>query len=187
MNFSEKRAAQVAAFFIFQAGGQIEILKLMKLMYLAERQSFVRLGEPMTGDTLYSMEHGPILSSTLNHINNFIESGPDGWDSWISDRSNREVALRIDDPIPKLKQLSDADLDILQDIWGQFGKMTAGQLRNYTHDNCGEWEDPNQSSTLIPYRRLFRCLGFDVDVSDELNERLNNQRVLETIFDQAVG
>jgi hypothetical protein len=38
--FKEKVAAQVAAYFLFQARGRMPALKLMKLMYLAERRSF---------------------------------------------------------------------------------------------------------------------------------------------------
>ena len=65
MAYSEKRAAQSAAFFISRARGTIEISKLMKLMYLAERESLARYGEPITGDVLVSMKQGPgIIQNT---------------------------------------------------------------------------------------------------------------------------
>ena len=35
--YDVKKAAQVAAFFAIEAGGKINILKLTKLMYLADR------------------------------------------------------------------------------------------------------------------------------------------------------
>ena len=160
----------------------------MKLMYLAERESFYRYGEPLTGDRLFSMQHGPILSSTLDLMHNFIDSEPGGWDSWISDRENHFLALKkFEDPEPNLTQLSDADLATVGYIWGEFGHMTRSQLRKYTHDKCAEWEDPNQSSSLIPYARLLRCVGFDADVAAELNQRLLNQRNLEVTFDYAAG
>jgi uncharacterized phage-associated protein len=86
MQFSEKKAAQVAAFFLYRAGGQLEILKLMKLMYLAERGSYEKFGEPMIGDKLVSMDNGPVLSITLNHMNHFLPSEPDGW---VGERQKR--------------------------------------------------------------------------------------------------
>ena len=58
MKYSEKKAAQVAAFFIYKAGGTIDALKLSSLMYLSERESLARYGEPLTGDSLVSMEDG---------------------------------------------------------------------------------------------------------------------------------
>ena len=94
MAYSEKRAAQTAAFFISRAGGTIELLKLMKLMYLAERESLVKYGEPITGDVLVSMKHGPVLSNTLDHINGFIDSEEGGWESWISARAGHQLGLQ---------------------------------------------------------------------------------------------
>src|SRR6266487_2727273 len=72
MQFNEKKAAQVAAFFLHRARGELEILKLMKLMYLAERASYKKFGEPLIGDKLVSMDNGPVLSITLNHMNRFL-------------------------------------------------------------------------------------------------------------------
>lgn len=187
MLFSEKKAAQVAAYFIFQANRGMEILKLMKLMYLAERASFTRYGEPMTGDKLVSMEHGPVLSSTLNHVNNLIDSTPGGWETWISDRESHFVGLRqqIDNPRQSLTQLSDADLDILESVWQEYGGYTASQLRNLTHKICTEWEDPEYSSIPIPYSRILKCVGYSSEAAKELEQRLLMQRRFEEILQYA--
>ncbi len=37
--FNERKAAQAAAYLLHKAGGKLPLLKLMKLMYLAERLS----------------------------------------------------------------------------------------------------------------------------------------------------
>ena len=158
----------------------------MKLMYPAERESFAAYGEPMIGDRLYSMEHGPVLSSTLNHINNLIESQPGGWESWISDRENHLAGLRKnEDPISQQTQLSDADLGILDKIWAEYGHLSGSQLRNLTHKICAEWEDPDYSSMPIPYTRVLKCVGYDAEVAAELNQRIQDQRRLEEILAQA--
>lgn len=186
MMYCEKKAAQVAAFLLFRAGGTLKILKLMKLMYLAERESFAKYGEPMIGDRLVSMEHGPVLSSTLDHMNNFVESEPGGWEAWISDRDDHFVGLReTGDPTTRLTQLSDADIEILGEIWAKYGHYTGSQLRNLTHKICAEWEDPESSSLPIPYTRVLRCVGFEPEVAAELNQRIKDQRRLEEILAQA--
>ncbi len=184
MKYSEKKASQIAAYFIFLEGEQIGILKLMKLMYLAERESLHRYGEPITGDNFYSMDHGPVLSITLNHMNNFVDSEEDGWESWISDRENHMLSLRIDeDPTPKLLQLCDADLEVLDIVYGKFGNYSGPQLRNYTHEKCAEWEDPNSSSIPIPYSRVLKCVGHDPDVAMEIDQKIAEQRRLEDVFE----
>lgn len=184
MLFNEKKAAQVAAFFLHAGGSRLSILKLMKLMYLAERKSLELYGEPMVGDKLCSMEHGPVLSHTLNHMNGLRESSPGGWDFWVSDRANHEVALRksVKDPGKELSLLSDADLEILNDLWRQFGHFTQFQLRDYTHEHCEEWEDPDNSSIPIPYSRLLRCVGYKPGVARELEQRMCAQRQVEKTF-----
>ncbi len=184
MLFNEKKAAQVAAFFLQAGGSKLSLLKLMKLMYLAERRSLEKYGEPMIGDRLCSMEHGPILSHTLNHMNGLRESSPDGWDSWISDRANHELALvkPITDVRNDLDLLSDADIEILEELWNGFGALTAFELRDYTHDACAEWEDPENSSIPIPYSRLLRCVGYDTNVARELEQRMLAQRRVDQAF-----
>ena len=67
--FNEKRTAQAAAFMLHSAGGRLPLLKLMKLLYLAERESLRLFGEPISGDKLVSMPHGPVLSKTLDMMN----------------------------------------------------------------------------------------------------------------------
>jgi len=184
MKYDERKAAQVAAFFLSRAGGQLEVLKLMKLMYLAERASFKEYGEPIIGDQLCSMEHGPVLSHTLNHMNHFVHSAEGGWSTWVSGREGYMLGLRgkVSDLQRDLSHLSDADLEVIAGVWSEFGHMTAFQLRDLTHKICTEWEDPEKSSIPIPYSRVLRCVGFDPDTVKELVDRIDAQSRVDELF-----
>jgi uncharacterized phage-associated protein len=184
MQFSEKKAAQVAAFFLHRAGGQMEILKLMKLMYLAERTSYQKYGEPMIGDKLVSMDNGPALSITLNHMNRFLLSDPEGWESWVSDRNNYVLALAkpVRNPKEDLLQLSDGEFEILDSVWTEYGKYGSFQLADLTHEICPEWEDPHGSSLPITQSRLLRSVGFDAQTAKALEERIAENRHLDAAF-----
>jgi hypothetical protein len=118
--FDERKAAAAAAYLLFRAGATLPLIKLVKLMYLAERLSFKRYGEPLTGDRLVSMPNGPVLSLTYEHINGSRPSGPGGWDAWIAARAGHQVALRdaskIRIPEQDLLRLSDSDLEVLGDV-----------------------------------------------------------------------
>ena len=186
MAYSEKRAAQTAAFFISRAGGTIEILKLMKLMYLAERESLARYGEPITGDVLVSMKHGPVLSKTLDHINGFTDSEAGGWESWINAREGHQLGLQpAHDPTGELTQLSDADMEILDSIWDSFGQYSKYKLRDITLKICLEWENPGDTSQLIPYSRVWNCVGYKPEVVRELEQRMRDQEELDKMFRSA--
>jgi len=187
MRYREACAAQVAAFFIHKAGGKLTILKLIKLMYLAERLSLERYGEPITGDRLVSMPHGTALSITLNHMKGLIESSPGGWDEWISDKENREVSLAdpsmMRSPEESLLALSDTDLEVINEIWDRFGHFSASSLRNYTHSaKIPEWIDPCGSSSTITYQELFRALGFSPEKISDLLEKLEEQEQIDRAF-----
>jgi uncharacterized phage-associated protein len=189
--YDEKKAAQVAAFFLFKAQGRLPVLKLVKLLYLAERHSYEKFGEPIIGDKLVSMQHGPVLSQTLDRINGLTESVEGGWETWIADREGHDVALRdlsvIRSARQDLLELSDADLEVLEEIWGQFGHMNKYQIRNYTHDHCPEWEDPNGSSIPIQLDRLFQVLQYQPDEARNLRERLQQQGYIEEAFSRPVA
>lgn len=175
--FNEQKTAQIAAWFLSQQHGSMPHLKLIKLMYLAERESMARHGFTMAGDHFVAMPHGPVLSLTLNHVNDAITSAPDGWDSWISDKANHTVGLVREVTRDVLDELSDADLAVLEATWKKFGWMTKYQIRDFTHDpkNCPEWEDPEGSSIPITYEAVFKALGFAPEVARDMAAELKAQ------------
>lgn len=179
MMFNERKVAQMAAFFLREQEGKMSILKLLKLLYLAERESLSRYGTPMCGDRVVSMDHGPVLSTTLNLINGcaaVLDKG--GWEEWISDREEHQVDLKKDATPDALDELSRADTEILKFIWGKFGKLDGWHLRNYTHEHCPEWQDPDGSSIAITSKEIFLALAHSEDESSELAELMDDERAI---------
>ncbi|WP_314342188.1 Panacea domain-containing protein [Simonsiella muelleri] len=189
--FNERKAAQTAAFFIFKAGGSLEILKLMKLMYLAERESLKQYGESITGDAFVSMPHGPVLSMTLDCINGNAVNVLNGWESWITDRTGRQVSLKDPSMLRDerdLGALSKADLKILQQTWAEYGHFAAWTLRDMTHGQlCPEWTNPNGSSRPIDIVNLFKILGYSEETAIALFENMCEQAEINRIFSQNQG
>ncbi|MCY3787767.1 MAG: Panacea domain-containing protein, partial [Gemmatimonadetes bacterium] len=136
--FRSRKAAQICAYFATQSEGTIEKLKLIKMIYLAERKYLFAHHHPMLFDEFYSLPHGPICSSTLNGINGTL--GDSFWDEYIARNGNIVVAVKAvarDD----LDEISDAEMAVIEEVWEEFSKMTASQIRNYTHDNCSEYTE----------------------------------------------
>ena len=183
--FNEKKAAQVAAYFLFRAGGPLSVLKLTKLLYLAERGSLERYGEPMIGDHPVSMPHGPVLSTTLDHINGMLASGEGGWDSWIADRQGHFLALRDPQRVRSpedLLELSQSDVTVLAAVWDQFGGMGEWALRDWTHEHCAEWRDPEGSSVPIAPEELLAALHFSPQQSEAILARLREADGINAAF-----
>lgn len=166
IGFRGRKAAQVAAFFTSQSGGTIDKLKLIKLIYLAERLFMEKYGQPMLYDELYSLPHGPICSCTLDAINGNY------WSEYISrERNDVKITTEINDEV--LDEISQAEKHILASIWESFGFMTPSQIRKYTHRNCPEYREVPAGSRLpIMYKDLLLAVGYDnaETMVDEINE-----------------
>lgn len=178
--FKVRKAAQVAAFFAMAEGGSINVLKLVKLIYLADRRFLEKHDCSILNDRLVSMPHGPVNSLTYGYIDGFLNRRED-WDAFITDRENHKVALANPDiTIDDLDELSRAELRVLKEVAAKFRKYTGYRLRDYTHRHCPEWEDPNGSSNPIPYERLLKHLGkrHSVEIADSIEGEYELDRLL---------
>lgn len=180
--FNERKVAQIAAFLLAKEGGRMAHLKLMKLMYLADREAMGRYGVPLSGDRMVSMPHGPVLSMTLNLMDGDVESSKDGWEAWISAKENHELSTVRNVQPDQLDELSAADIEVLESVWAQFGSMGKYQIRDYTHDHCPEWQDPHGSSCPLPYERVFVALGKSHKQAAELAAGIEAEKSIDRLF-----
>lgn len=171
--FQEERATQVAARFAYKVGGRINHMRLIKLMYLVEREALSRFGRLVTFDWLISMTHGPVLSATLNRINEVPasdEASKPHWQRFFSPRSNHEVSLLVSDP--PIDALSRAEVELVDEIFAKFGKYDQWELRDWCHANCPEWSDPGSSRTEIDLRVILTDAGFSEEDAEEVLDSL---------------
>ena len=123
MRFNEVKATQAAARLLRGRGGRMSYMKLIKLLYLADREALGRWGRSITADTYVSMDKGPVLSHVLERINE--GSSPDDpsfWAQHIVSVGNYEVELNED---PAGDALSEAEDEVLDEVF-----KVHGQTRN---------------------------------------------------------
>lgn len=161
MSYDPLKAAQIIAYFAMQEGNAINVLKAVKLVYLADRESLKRRGHPIQDEARVSMPYGPVNSTTLNYLNGAFRNDG-GWSEVLRDRDDNNVGLANPNLTEKsLDCLSDGDLRILGDIWAEFGKMDGFDLADWTHNHIAEWQDPKGSSTPIPLDRIMTAVGLE--------------------------
>ena len=67
MSYDPRKAAQTIAYFSIKNGGKpLHVVRAVKLVYLADRESTARSGFPIQDETRVSMRHGPVNSSTYS-------------------------------------------------------------------------------------------------------------------------
>lgn len=173
LGYKQRKAAQLCAHFALQESEMMDKLKLIKLIYLTERECLKEWHRPMLFDELFSLPHGPICSSTLNGIDGAYP-GSD-WNAYITRNGNKVVPTkkftRAD-----FDEVSDAEFDIVAQIWSKFGRYTASQLRNYTHQNCAEYTDISSGRIPISYREILEAVGTSAAEADAIEDEISELR-----------
>lgn len=181
--FSEIRVTQMAAYLLKKRGGRMAYIKLLKLLYLVERQAMAKWGESISGDLFVSMPHGPVLSQTYDLIKGDAQS-PCPWNKLIKGETNYEVSLVHNIEIEDLDELCAAEIKILDQIFENFGRMSRFEIVKYTHDYCAEWDDPQGSSFPIRPESIFRAMGKNDDQVQKLSKKYHEQRQLDSLKTQ---
>lgn len=188
MSYDPRKAAQTVAYLTVKNGRRpLNIVKAIKLVYLADRESVRRHGFPIQDEEHYSLPLGPVNSSTYEFIKGEVPPEySEQWSEFLTDRSNHRIGLRnreID--TDDLDELSDADIEVLDSVWDQFGHMGTWRLVDWTHDpnNVPEWEDPHGSSSRIPLRRMMDALGIEnaAERESEVHEHRNSSKFLKAL------
>lgn len=181
--YNPVKAAQVIAYLALKtAGHSLNVLKAIKLVYLVDRDSIKRWGAPVLDECRVSMPRGPVNSMTYAHVNGEYDLDACGWSNFLEDRANHQVAVKAGIVEDDLDELSDADIQCLEAVWGQFGAMDQWQLVKWTHagENVPEWEDPEGSSVPIPLERIMRMVG--LEGSDSQAKLLDDHGKIERLL-----
>jgi hypothetical protein len=166
--FNEVKATQLAGKLLQLRGTrQMHYLKLIKLMYLIDREALVRWGWSMTGDRYVSMEHGQVLSGTYDLIRD-EHFGDSYWKRYISPPLGEyEVRLVAE---PEASELSEAELTLIEEVYNKFGRLNRWRLRDYTH-RLPEYRQTNGPSLDVDYASVLKgAQKSDEEIRDILED-----------------
>lgn len=166
--FNEEKAGEAAAFLLRLAGGRLPYLTLIKLLYLADRQALVETGRPITGDAMYAMDNGPVLSAVLDRIKGRT-AGNGRFRSYVSKPHGYDVELLADPP--EEGELSRYECDVLSAVFNQYGRMGKNRLIGLLHETLPEWKDPRGSSQVIDPATILRTAGWEDAAIAEAQQR----------------
>jgi uncharacterized phage-associated protein len=156
--FNIEKLIQACNYLIKKNGSKINYTKLIKLLYLADRESLKKSLQTITGDSYVSMNSGPVLSRMYGLIMGMHheEDIQVLWSScFIRDGYDLITAT---DQIP-YDELSAFEMQTLDDIYNKFEEYSLGQMIEYVHNNCSEWKHPGGSSIPIKPKNLLKGIG----------------------------
>lgn len=157
MTYREEKATQAAARLLKARGGKMSYMKLLKLLYFADRTALVKLGRPITFDRYYSMENGPVLSQTCDLIRDRAPAKSGRYWRKFIERSGFDVRLT---KRASNDQLSEAEEQILDRIFKKYGHLNRWEIVELTH-KLPEYVDPGTSAIPLSYAEILKAAGVD--------------------------
>lgn len=140
-----------------EAHGQMSRLRLIKLLYIADREALKDNGRPITWDKWVAMEHGPVLSRFYDVIKG-EEAGSTELAKFVA-QEGHQLALKAD---PGKDLLSRYEVRKLNELSHRYRNMDAWEIVEETH-KFPEWikNNPGKSSRPIPLEDILAGLNME--------------------------
>ena len=164
--FNLNKAIQAAAYLLKKTPDQRDsYMRVLKLLYLADRRSLADTGRPITGDQGYMMDLGPVPSRVLDIIKNDKHVGADAaiWKRFIT-TTDRTIRLHANPGVGKLCRYETRVLDELAEEHSGHDRWALSRI---THDlpECVANEPTPGSSKPIPLVDTLQAVDREDDLA----------------------
>jgi hypothetical protein len=179
LNFDIRKTIAAVAFLMNQEGGHLDMFLGLKMLYLADKESLIRWGKTITGDSFVSLPKGPVLSEVYNLFKGVApERDQQEWDTCFSERVNHSIHLLK--PVD-VELLSEREMEVLEEARKQINNFAPWAVAKWLHETCPEWEDPQGSSAPIDPNVILRNAGRteeEIQIIEESNRTYSQTRSL---------
>jgi uncharacterized phage-associated protein len=172
-SFNFDRTLQAAAYLLKKAGGRpTTYLRLIKMLYIADREYLAENGYTITGDQAVAMQYGPVLSHVFDLVRG-KDSQSDRWQESICTGRRHGLRLVSDPGTGDLSRLAVRKLD---SVFERYGNLSPHRVVELTH-NFPEWQENyrEMTSTPIGWRDILRAQG-KADMESIVQEQIAIQR-----------
>jgi uncharacterized phage-associated protein len=169
----QKAIQAIGVLFRSDAVKRMNYMRLLKLLYIGDREALRETGRPITGGPVTAMERGPVLEEVYDLIRGQHREMP-VWDKYFrTDRYALELAKD-----PDVGQLSRYEIRKLQEVSRTYAEDDEWMLSRLTHE-FPEWKknNPGTSSRPIPLKDTLEAVGQSEAVQDILEEACEKVRI----------
>ncbi len=126
------------------------IMRILKLMYLADKTSLEKYGRFVSSDSYVAMEQGPVPTEAYDLMKKARTHNTHGF------KVQKNHEIRVTAPANE-DELSESDIEILDDTIKQYGNLDIGVLLDKAHDKAWleVWEKAgDKKSVAIPIEKI---------------------------------
>jgi uncharacterized phage-associated protein len=174
--FSTKKTIEAVAVLLRQARGRMEHVRLLKLLYIADRRHLQEFRRPIIGTRLVAMKNGPLHSEVYNLVKGEHVDEP-LWSAFLR-RDGCEIELLKD---PGVSELSAVEVRTLTTTLDQYRAGSEWDVILETH-TFSEWKEnyPDESentSRTIPFETLIDAIGLQEEKAAILKDLQETARM----------
>jgi len=169
-HFDIHKAVQAAGVLLRAERNRMSYLRLLKLLYIADRDSLRDTGMPILGSKAVAMDHGPLHSDVYNLIKGVHEKTP-LWSRFFS-TTGYQVEM-VDQPDNGL--LSQREIQRLQETAAKYAPFPDWDICHEMTHTFDEWINAYQPNTSrsIQLEDIIKAVGRSGDTAtilDDVNE-----------------
>jgi uncharacterized phage-associated protein len=178
LRFDFERSLQAAAYLLHLEDGRMPYLRLLTLMYIAERELLAQRAVLLTGDTYRASEDGPVLNRVLDLIKGRGSMSPK-WEGFIK-RSGYAVRLVAE---PGRGRLPGDVIDKLSEVSDRYREQGDWELRDLTRE-FPEWKKnfAAEGPALISLEDILEAQGESQETLNVINEGEAVRQHMSQIF-----
>ncbi len=161
---------QVVCYLLKKYDYSLNYTKLIKILYLSDRKALAELGETITGDEVYAMDNGPVLSNLYDLIRG--KSSTDEQNLWdVYFKKNNFDIICINREISD-GELCDYEESVIDEVDSKYHDYSYGQMIDEVHKKeiCPEWKNPCGTSIYISTADILKNIGFTDKRINEIQE-----------------
>ncbi len=142
-------------------------MKMIKLLYLADREYITDWCNSITTDSYVSMDNGPVTSKIYDLIK---DSHIDNGTYWVSlIRTVGYNAVLIKEP-DEYDRLSPMEMEVIAKTNQRFAESGEWDVVRFCHENLAEWQNPSGSTIQITIEDIIRAAKDEKDVDECIEE-----------------
>jgi len=162
--FEREKMVAVLAFFASRVS-DVDVLKSAKLLYFADKRHLLRYGRPITGDNYFAMDHGPVPEQAYDIIKAALQPHkpelPPDLAKYLAVDTSSKYPHFLATAAPDMDAFSDSDVEVLEEIFNEYGRFAPWKLRDLAHDEPEvkeseeELKRTKKKSVPIPFAKFF--------------------------------
>lgn len=127
--------------YILKKTGRADKIRLVKLIYLADKYHLIRYGRTITNDDYYAMDYGPVgatIKDVLSMDPFYISHNGYKYATRLIEKVDKNNYKAVSNVRVSFDMLSETDKEALDFVIEHFGRKRQWELKDYTH-KYPEW------------------------------------------------